>query len=122
MLKERRHALHSLKVLAWDTRIAGVHAQTAGDIAKLINRLLEQDSIDLAKDVKFREGLEPALHAPDADDSAMRALRIPMRYSAKTSRARRDGIASPSRCRSDIFRRGQQRNLLDACVISEQNE
>lgn len=33
--------------------------------------------IDLAKDVKFRAGLEPSLHALDADESTMKVLLDP---------------------------------------------
>lgn len=54
-----------------------VHAQTADDIGKLIHRLIDLDSIDLAKDVKFRAGLEPDLHAIDVDESAMKVLQNP---------------------------------------------
>jgi hypothetical protein len=52
-------------------------AQTADDVGKLIARLIELDSIDLAKEVKFRAGLEPPLHALDADESAMTVLKDP---------------------------------------------
>src|SRR5262245_51535990 len=54
-----------------------VHAQTPDDITKLIERLLELDSIDLAKDVKFRPGIVPSLHELDADESTMKALGDP---------------------------------------------
>jgi len=54
-----------------------VRAQTEGEVAALINRLVDLDSIDAAKDVKFREGLEPALHALDADESKMTVLKDP---------------------------------------------
>lgn len=53
------------------------HAQTADDITKLIDRLVELDSIELARDVKFRPGLEPSLHALDADESTMKILKDP---------------------------------------------
>lgn len=52
-------------------------AQTADDITALINRLVELDSIDIARDVKFREGLEPSLAALDADESKMTVLKDP---------------------------------------------
>ncbi|MCI0376259.1 MAG: conotoxin [Gemmataceae bacterium] len=52
-------------------------AQTADEVTKLIQRLVELDSIDLAKDVKFRAGLEPPLYMLDADESAMKVLRDP---------------------------------------------
>lgn len=50
---------------------------TEADLTKLIERLIELDSIDLAPKVKFRAGLEPSLHAFDADESAMTALKDP---------------------------------------------
>ncbi|MSQ94209.1 MAG: hypothetical protein EXR98_06595 [Gemmataceae bacterium] len=53
------------------------HAQTADDVSKLIDRLVQLDSIDLAKDVKFRAGLEPSLHAFDSDESKMTVLKNP---------------------------------------------
>jgi len=52
-------------------------AQTADEAGELIKRLVELDSIELAKDVKFRPGLEPSLHALDADESAMKVLSDP---------------------------------------------
>lgn len=52
-------------------------AQTAEDLTRLIDRLVDLDSIDLAKDVKFRPGLEPSLHALDADESQMTVLKNP---------------------------------------------
>lgn len=52
-------------------------AQTADDLTKLINRLIELDSIDLLQAVKFRAGLEPPLHAVDADESKMIVLKDP---------------------------------------------
>lgn len=52
-------------------------AQTADDVTALINRLVELDSIDIAKDVKYREGLTPALHELDADESKMSVLKDP---------------------------------------------
>lgn len=52
-------------------------AQTADDVTKLIDRLVELDSIDLAKDVKYRAGLAPPLLALDADESGMRMLKNP---------------------------------------------
>lgn len=58
-------------------RPAATRAQSADDVAELIKRLVELDSIDLAKDVKFRAGLEPPLHALDADESGMTVLRNP---------------------------------------------
>lgn len=53
------------------------HAQTAEDVTKLIHRLVDLDSVDLAKEVKFRAGLEPALHEQDADESKMVVLKNP---------------------------------------------
>lgn len=52
-------------------------AQTADDVTQWIQRLVELDSIDLAKDVKFRAGLEPPLFAADADESSMTILANP---------------------------------------------
>ena len=54
-----------------------VRAQTEGDLAALIDRLAALDSIDVAKDVKFREGLEPSLGTLDADESKMTVLKDP---------------------------------------------
>ncbi len=52
-------------------------AQSESDLTKLIQRLIELDSIDLAKDVKFRPGLEPSLHALDSNESSMKILKDP---------------------------------------------
>ncbi len=52
-------------------------AQTANDVTKLIDRLVQLDSIDLAKDVKFRAGLEPSLFDLDTDESKMTVLKNP---------------------------------------------
>jgi hypothetical protein len=57
--------------------IRGAHAQTAEELTALIERLIQLDSIDLAKDVKFRPGLEPSLYAFDADESGMTVLKDP---------------------------------------------
>jgi hypothetical protein len=55
-----------------------VPAQTADDVTRLIERLVELDSIDLCKfEVKYRAGLEPALAAVDADESGMTVLKNP---------------------------------------------
>ncbi|QDU29969.1 hypothetical protein ETAA8_50870 [Anatilimnocola aggregata] len=56
---------------------ATLSAQTPDEITALIARLVELDSIDLAKEVKFRPGLEPPLHELDADESAMKVLSNP---------------------------------------------
>ena len=56
---------------------AGAQAQTADDVSKLIDRLIQLDSIDVARDVKFRAGLEPSLYAFDADESKMTVLMNP---------------------------------------------
>jgi hypothetical protein len=53
------------------------HAQTPEELSQLINRLVELDSIDVAKEVKFRPGLEPPLHMLDADESQMTVLKDP---------------------------------------------
>jgi len=60
-----------------------LHAQTPEDITVLIDRLVELDSIDLAKGIKFREGLHPPLHAVDADESQMRSLEDPYQVHGK---------------------------------------
>ncbi len=56
---------------------AAARGQTADDVTKLIGRLIELDSIDLAPMVKFRPKLGPTLHALDADESEMKALKDP---------------------------------------------
>lgn len=58
-------------------QVASARAQTADDLTELIQRLIALDSIELAKEVKFRPGLEPSLHAFDADESGMRVLANP---------------------------------------------
>jgi len=60
-----------------------VRAQTPDEIDKLIRRLIELDSIDIAKDVKFRAGLEPTLHEVDADESQMKVLADPYEVQGK---------------------------------------
>ena len=60
-----------------------VQAQTEADVTKLIQRLVELDSIDLAKDVKFQPGLEPSLYAVDADESKMKILKNPYEVQGK---------------------------------------
>lgn len=57
--------------------------QSADDVADWIKRLVELDSIDLAKEVKFRAGLEPPLHALDADESGMKVLSDPYEVHGK---------------------------------------
>lgn len=52
-------------------------AQTPEEVRKLITRLDDLDSIDIARNVKFREGLLPPLHALDADESGMKVLDNP---------------------------------------------
>jgi hypothetical protein len=52
-------------------------AQTPDDISQLISRLVELDSIDLAKGIKFRAGLEPALSDLESDESSMKVLENP---------------------------------------------
>lgn len=56
---------------------ASAQGPTEDDLSKLIHRLIELDSIDLAPQVKFRAGLEPSLHTLDADESGMNALKDP---------------------------------------------
>jgi hypothetical protein len=56
---------------------ATAQGPTADDLTQLINRLIELDSIDLAPKVKFRAGLESPLHALEADESGMTALKDP---------------------------------------------
>jgi hypothetical protein len=64
-----------LSVLCFHTE---AKAQTADDVLKLVERLVELDSIDLCKfGVKYRAGLEPSLAAVDAEESAMRTLQNP---------------------------------------------
>ncbi|MCE9532754.1 MAG: hypothetical protein K8T89_16780 [Planctomycetes bacterium] len=62
---------------------ATIRAQTADDLTKLIERLVELDSINLAKDIKFRAGLEPSLHELDADESKMTVLKDPFEIHGK---------------------------------------
>jgi len=56
---------------------ASGQGSTADDLTRLIDRLIELDSIDLAPRVKFRPGLVPSLHTLDADESAMSVLKDP---------------------------------------------
>src|SRR5262245_18019815 len=72
----RRLLVVALLGLSW---LAQAPAQNpeAADLTKLIERLIELDSIDLTKELKFRPGLEPALHALDADESSMTVLKDP---------------------------------------------
>lgn len=58
-------------------RVEHAQAQTADDVTKLIDRLVQLDSIDLTKDLKFRPGLEPSLFDLDADESKMTVLKNP---------------------------------------------
>jgi hypothetical protein len=58
-------------------------AQTADEVTKLIHRLIDLDSIDLAKEVKYCAGLEPSLHMFDADESAMKVLANPYEVHGK---------------------------------------
>lgn len=62
---------------AQDPRPAAAEGSTETDLTKLIDRLIELDSIDLAPKVKFRAGLEPSLHNLDADEAAMTVLKDP---------------------------------------------
>ena len=52
-------------------------AQTPDEITQLVNRVIELDSIDVAKEVKYRAGLEPPLYTLDADESQMTVLKDP---------------------------------------------
>ncbi len=54
-----------------------LRAQTPEDLKKLIARLDDLDSIDIAKNVKFREGLLPSLHELDADEKGLKVLENP---------------------------------------------
>ncbi len=57
---------------------AAAPAQTAEDVTKLIERLVDLDSIDLCRfEIKYRAGLEPSLAAVDADESGMTVLKNP---------------------------------------------
>ena len=73
----RNAPLKSILLLLMLLSPCGARAQTADDLGKLIERLVELDSIDLARDVKFRAGLEPVLFAVDADESSMTVLANP---------------------------------------------
>lgn len=64
-------------VLGWSALPRPVHGQTPADVTRWIERLVELDSLDLAKDIKYRPGLQPALHTLDADESAMKVLKNP---------------------------------------------
>jgi hypothetical protein len=52
-------------------------AQTPEDVERLIRRVIELDSMDITRDVKFRAGFEPLLAAADADESSMMVLADP---------------------------------------------
>lgn len=52
-------------------------APTAESLTALIQRLIELDSIDVAKNVHFRAGLEPSLYTFEADESKMTILKDP---------------------------------------------
>lgn len=65
-----------LVLIAW-SGVHAVQAQTPDDITRLIERLVELDSIDLAKNVKFRPGILPSLDQVDADESEMKPLKNP---------------------------------------------
>ncbi|MBL8792820.1 MAG: hypothetical protein JNM56_02850 [Planctomycetia bacterium] len=56
---------------------ARTQGQSADDLTKLIEQLIELDSNDLSKSVKFRSGLEPSLYAVDADEAQMTVLKDP---------------------------------------------
>ncbi len=58
-------------------------AQTPDDVKKLIAKLDDLDSIDIAKNVKFREGLLPSLHELDADETEMKVLDDPYKVFGK---------------------------------------
>jgi hypothetical protein len=68
-------------VLAFGSGAA--QAQTADEVTQLIQRLVDLDSIDLARGVKYRAGLEPPLHLLDADESAMKVLDNPYEVHGK---------------------------------------
>jgi len=51
--------------------------QTPEELTALIHRIIDLDSIDIAKDIKFRAGIEPPLFALDADESGMKVLKDP---------------------------------------------
>lgn len=59
-------------------------AQTPDDIARLIERVLELETMDLARqEVKFRPGLEPMLLPVDADEAGMTVLKDPTEVHGK---------------------------------------
>lgn len=65
-------------LLLWLTAMpAAAQGPTEADLTRLIERLMELDSIDLAPKIKFRAGFEPPLFAFDADESAMMVLQDP---------------------------------------------
>lgn len=72
----RRFVSVGLLGLLW-LQPAPVHAQTKEDVTAIIEKLMELDSIDVGKSVKYRAGLEPALFAVDADESKMAVLQNP---------------------------------------------
>lgn len=67
-----------LCLFAWlGVQPATAQGPTEDDLTRLIGRLIELDSIDLAPLVKFREGLEPSLFTFDADEAGMKRLKDP---------------------------------------------
>lgn len=72
------HCSPCLVVLGMLSSPGVIGAQTADDVTKLIDRLVELDSIDLCKfDVKFSTRLDPSFAAADADESGMTVLKNP---------------------------------------------
>lgn len=70
-----RNLICILVFVAMGPQFAIAQGPTEDDLTKLIHRLIELDSIDLAPLVKFRAGLEPSLHTLDADESGMTTLK-----------------------------------------------
>lgn len=68
---------HSIALCLLVLSPVALPAQTPDDLTKLIDRLIELDSNDVSKNVKFRPGLEPSLYAYDADESKMITLKDP---------------------------------------------
>lgn len=82
-----------MRILFWAALMAIVlraptaHGQTADELTRWIERLVDFDSADLTKNVKFRAGLEPPLFAADADESSMTILTNPFEVQGRNQAA-----------------------------------